>query len=147
MRKEIPEEVSQKQITFDVEELEAILCPPPMNLPEFEPAYIDLKDGSQMVIRSLKKEEAKPLMNYVGEMMKVERDFYDIVGARVYSEILGWQRNRLKDSYQFVGLINGEAVGFANGRLMNEDIKISLHSLPYPLKCSSDHFKWSDKDY
>ena len=129
MRKEIPEEVSQRQITFDVEELEAILCPPPMNLPDFEPAYIELKDGSKMLIRSLRKEEAKPLMNYVGEMMKVERDFYDIVGARVYSEILGWLRNRLKDSYQFVGLINGEAVGFANGRLMNEDINISLHSL------------------
>jgi hypothetical protein len=61
--------------------------------------------------------------------MKVDHDFYDIVGSRVYSEILGWKRKRLKDPYTLVGLIDGVWAGFANGRLMNEDINISLHTM------------------
>ena len=64
-------------------------------------------------------------------MVDNEKDFYDIVGARVYAEILGWVRNRLKDPYQMVGLIDGELVGFANGRVMNDDVNISLHTMAF----------------
>jgi hypothetical protein len=35
----------------------------------------------------------------------------------------------LKDPYQLVGLIDGEWVGFANGRLVSEEINISLHTM------------------
>ena len=59
----------------------------------------------------------------------MDHDFYDIVGARVYSEVLGWYRKRLKDPYTLVGLVDGVWAGFANGRLMNEDINISLHTM------------------
>ncbi len=74
-------------------------------------------------------EEAPKLMGYMKRVMEVEHDFYDIVGARVYAEILGWYRNRLKDPYTLVGLIDGQLAGFCNGRLMNEDINISLHTM------------------
>jgi hypothetical protein len=47
----------------------------------------------------------------------------------VYAEILGWYRKRRKDPYTLIGLIDGKWVGFANGRLMNSRINISLHTM------------------
>ncbi len=129
MLREIPEKVSQEKITFDVRELEAILAPPPTTMPPFEPCFIKLKDGSRMVIREARKDEAPKMLEFIKKMIDVDHDFYDIVGVRVYAEILGWYRNRLKDPYQLLGLLDGEWVGFANGRMMNDDISISLHSL------------------
>ena len=35
--------------------------------------------------------------------MKVEHDFYDIVGVRVYAEILAVPRKRIKDPFTLVG--------------------------------------------
>jgi hypothetical protein len=71
------------------------------------------------------------------KLMHVEHDFYDIVGARVYSEILGWARKRLKDPYTLVGLIDGVWAGFANGRLMSEDVNISLHTMAISVAAAS----------
>ena len=129
MKVDLPCKVSQENITIDAREIEAMLRGPAMELPPFEPAYINLKDGSKMVIRAAKLEEAPLMMEYAAKVMQAKHDFYDIVGARVYSEILGWYRHRLKDPYTLVGLIDGMWVGFANGRLMNEDINISLQSM------------------
>lgn len=131
MKKVPPEKVSQEQVVFKVEELEPLLSPDPMIVPPFEPASVKVKTGETMLIRPLKKEEAPLLLGYLEKIMKVDHDFYDIVGVRVYAEILGWVRNRLKDPYQMVGLIDGHLVGFCNGRLMNEDISISLHTMAY----------------
>lgn len=131
MKKAPPEKISQELVTFKAEELEPILSPDPMNIPQFEPAAIKVKTGQTMVIRPLKKDEAPMLLNYLKKIMEVDHDFYDIVGVRVYAEILGWMRNRLKDPYQMVGLIDGHLVGFCNGRLMNEDVSISLHTMAY----------------
>jgi hypothetical protein len=69
------------------------------------------------------------MMGYIKKVMEADHDFYDIVGARVYAEILGWYRKRLKDPYTLVGLIDGVWAGFANGRLMDEDVNISLHTM------------------
>lgn len=131
MKKTPPEKVSQETITFNVAELEPLLSPPPMAIPPFEPAMAKLKSGETMLIRPLKMEEAPLLLAYVKKLIDVDHDFYDIVGARVYAEILGWMRNRLKDPYQLIGLVDGHAVAFGNGRLMNNDINISLHSLAF----------------
>ncbi|MFC2048824.1 N-acetyltransferase [Elusimicrobiota bacterium] len=131
MRKEVPVKVSQEQITFDVEELEPILCGPAMNLPPFEPAYVELKDGKKMLIRKLEKEEAPLILDIIRPMIEKADDFYDIVGVRVYAEILGWLRNRLKDPFQLIGIVEGEIAGFCNGRMMNDDIAISLHTMAY----------------
>jgi len=131
MRKEPPEKVSQSQIVFDVSEIEPLLSGPALDVPPWEPVTVKLNSSETMLIRSLKKEEAPLLLSYLKKVMEVEHDFYDIVGARVYAEVLGWYRNRLKDPYTFVGLIDGKLVGFANGRLMNEEINISLHSMAF----------------
>jgi len=90
---------------------------------------ITLKDGRTMVIREARIDEVPLMLDYMRKVMEIDHDFYDIVGARVYAEILGWYRKRLKDPYTLVGLIDGEWVGFANGRLLNEKINISLHTM------------------
>jgi hypothetical protein len=63
--------------------------------------------------------------------MKVEKDFYDIVGVRVYAEILGWARKRMKDPFTLVGLVDGEWLGLANGRVWDENVAISLHTMTF----------------
>lgn len=129
MKVEPTERLTKNTLNIDAREVEAILQAPPMDIPPYEPAMVKLKDGSTMVIRSAKFEEAPMMLEYVGKVMKVDHDYYDIVGSRIYAEILGWLRKRLKDPYTLVGLIDGLWVGFANGRLFNEDISISLHSM------------------
>ncbi|HEY3343517.1 MAG TPA: hypothetical protein VGJ97_01230 [Anaerolineaceae bacterium] len=126
---EPPEKVSQEQITIDVREIEPLLEAPAMDLKPWPGAMITLKDGRTMYIREAKIEEAPMMIAYMKRVMETDHDFYDIVGARVLAELLGWQRKRLKDPYVLVGLINGQWVGFANGRIMNEDINISLHTM------------------
>lgn len=129
MRLETPEKVSENQLTIDVREIEPLLQAPPMDLKPFPDAMVKLKDGRTLYIREAKIEEAPLMLEHIKKYMDVDHDFYDIVGARVYSEILGWYRQRLKDPYTLVGMIDGLWVGFANGRLMNEDINISLHTM------------------
>ena len=102
---------------------------PKMDVPPFPECQIQLKDGRYLYIREAKLEEVPAMLGYMEKLMKVEHDFYDIVGSRVYSEILGWKRKRLKDVYTLVGLVDGVWAGFANGRLVNEDINISLHTM------------------
>jgi hypothetical protein len=129
MRLEPPEKVSQEQITLDVREIEPLLQAPAMDLKPWPMATIKLKDGRTMLIREAKMEEAPLMMDYMKKVMESDHDFYDVVGARVYAELIGWYRKRLKDPYTLVGLIDGQWVGFANGRLLSEDINISLHTV------------------
>jgi hypothetical protein len=129
MRLEPPEKVSEEQLTIDVREIEPLLQGYPMDMKPWPGAMVRLKDGRTLYIREAKIEEAPMMMEYMKKVMEVDHDFYDIVGARVYSEILGWYRKRLKDPYTLVGLIDGLWAGFANGRLMSEEINISLHTM------------------
>lgn len=129
MRLETPCEVTRPQVTFDVEEIEPILQAPPMDLAPWKPATIELKDGRQLYIREAKLEEAPMMMDYVMKVMQAKHDFYDVVGARVYAELAGWYRKRLKDPYVLVGIVDGQLAGFANGRLMSKEINISLHTM------------------
>jgi hypothetical protein len=126
---EPPEKISQEQITINVSEIEPLLQAPPMDIKPWPGAMIQLKDGRTMYIREARREEAPAMLQYMKRLTEVDHDFYDIVGARVYAEILGWYRQRLKDPYTLLGLIDGQWVGFANGRLMSEDINISLHTM------------------
>jgi hypothetical protein len=129
MRLPTPEKVTESKVTFDVEEIEPLLQAPAMDIKPWPNAMVTLKDGRTMLIREAKMEEAPMMMEYMKKVMDVDHDFYDIVGARIYAEILGWYRKRLKDPYTLVGLIDGLWVGFANGRLLSEDINISLHTM------------------
>jgi len=126
---ETPTKVSQETITLDVREIEPLLQAPAMGMAPWPGATITLKDGREMYIREATLDEAPAMMQYVKRLMDEDHDFYDVVGARVYAELAGWFRRRLKDPYTLVGLVDGEWVGFANGRLMNKDINISLHTM------------------
>jgi hypothetical protein len=128
---ELPTKVTYEQFTVDVREIEPLLQPPPMNLPPWPESTMTLKDGRILYIRQAKLDEVPAMLGYMKKVMEVEHDFYDIVGVRVYGEILGWYRKRLKDPFTLVGLIDGEWVGFANGRVMNKDIAISLHTMVF----------------
>ncbi len=129
MRLEPPCEVSRPQVTFDVEEIEPILQAPPMDLKPWPGATIELKDGRTLYIREARLDEAPMMMDYVMKVMQSTHDFYDVVGARVYAELAGWYRKRLKDPYTLVGILDGEWAGLANGRLMSQEINISLHTM------------------
>jgi hypothetical protein len=124
-----PTEASQDHINIDVREIEPLLQGPAMNFAPWPGAMIELKDGRTLYIREAILDEAPELMSYMKRVMETEHDFYDVVGSRVHAELAGWYRKRLKDPYTLVGLIDGEWVGFCNGRLMNEDINISLHTM------------------
>ncbi len=80
-----------------------------MKMEPWPGATVELRDGRTLYIREAKMEEAPLMLSYVEQVMKTEHDFYDIVGARVYAEILGWYRKRLKDPYTLVGcsMVNG----------------------------------------
>lgn len=129
MKFELPEKASEETLQIDAREVEALLQGPKMDLKPWPGAQVKLKDGRLLYIREARLEEAPKMLTYMEKIMKVDHDFYDIVGARVYSEILGWYRSRLKDPYTLVGLIDGKWAGFANGRLMSEDVNISLHTM------------------
>jgi hypothetical protein len=126
---DLPEKASEETLNIDCREIEAMLQGPAMKLKPWPGAQVKLKDGRILFIREARLDEAPKMLGYMEKIMHVDHDFYDIVGARVYSEILGWYRHRIKDPYQLVGLIDGQWAGFANGRLMNEDINISLHTM------------------
>lgn len=131
MRVEPPTPVSVEEMKIDVREIEAILSSPPMNLPPWPEAQVTLKDGRIVYIRSIQESDIRPMLGYLERVMKVEKDFYDIVGVRVYGEVLALLRKRLKDPFTMVGLIDGEWLGFANGRVWDKTRAISLHTLTF----------------
>ncbi len=133
--------VSQDVITFSVSEIEAILQAPLLDVPPFAPRSVILSSQSgeaeTMLIRPARREEAPSLLRFISEKffgaedLDQAPDFTDLIGARVYAEVLGWYRARLKDSYNLLALSGGELIGLANGRLMNEEININLHTLAF----------------
>ncbi len=131
MKLQPPVNVSQQQISIDVSEIEPLLQAPPMDVPAWPEAMIKLNDGRILYIRQAELDDVPLMLEYMKRVMEVDRDFYDIVGARVYAEILGWARKRLKDPFHLIGLIDGVWAGLANGRFMNEDIAISLHTMAF----------------
>ncbi len=131
MKRQPPEKVSQEEIVFKVEEIEPLLSGFPMDVPHWSPMYIELPKGKTMVIREMLVEEVPLLLPAVRKLLDIDHDFYDVVGARVYAELLGWYRNRLKDPYNLVGIVDGQLAAFANGRLMDRDVNISLHTLAF----------------
>jgi hypothetical protein len=126
-----PVPVSVDKISIDVSEIEGLLQPPPMDLPKWQDSSFLLKDGRTMLIREMTDDDIPQLLEFMKLVMEEEKDFYDIVGARVYSEILAVKRKRLKDAFTLLGLIDGEFVGFANGRFWDKDIAISLHTMAF----------------
>jgi hypothetical protein len=112
-----------------IEELEKSLRPPELVLKTYPPKVITLASGEKMVVREAKREEIGVLLETVHPLVGVPKDFYDIVAARMYAELLGWYRYRVANEFVLVGAVNGEIAGIVNSRLVDKDVGMSLHTL------------------
>ena len=110
-------------------ELEAVLRAPEVYQASYPPKVITLANGKKLVVREVSREDVPVLLDAVHPTLKIERDYYDVVGARLYAELLGWYRYRVRNEYCLVGQIDGILVGIVNGRMMDQNIGISLHTL------------------
>lgn len=110
-------------------ELEAVLRPQQYDMPFYPPKVITLANGKKLVVRAITREEVPDLLKSVKPCITIERDYYDIVSARLYGELLAWYRHRVKTEYCLVGQVDGYVVGAANGRMENEKVGMSYHTL------------------
>jgi hypothetical protein len=110
-------------------EIEAYLRPPEAEMAPYPAKVITLATGKKLVVRQVDREVVPTLLEAVMPTLQVERDFYDIVGARLYSELLGWYRYRVRDEFCLIGQIDGFLVGIVNSRMFSPELGISLHTL------------------
>jgi len=110
-------------------ELEAVLRPPKIDMAPYPPKVITLANGKRLVVRQAEREDVPILLKAVHPAMFISRDYYDVVSARLYGELLAWYRYRVHNEYCLMGQIDGYLVGVVNGRLVNRDIGMSYHTL------------------
>lgn len=110
-------------------ELEKILRPAEIDMPQYPAKVITLATGKQMVVRSAERDEVPVILKAVKPTVNIPRDYYDIVGARLYAELLGWYRYRVRNEYCLLGQVDGILVGIVNGRMLSKRVGISLHTL------------------
>lgn len=110
-------------------DVEKILRPVDHDYPPFPPKFVQLANGEHMVIRQVFRDEIPDILPHVESLIDVERDYYDIVAARVYAELLGYYRYRVQDEYVLIGQINGELAAIVNGRFVNSELGMSYHTL------------------
>ncbi|MBI3037707.1 hypothetical protein HYY75_01465 [bacterium] len=125
-----------------IDELEKRLRPVEKKLPPYPPKVITLASGEKMVVRQATRDDGPVLLETVRPLIDVERDFYDVVAARVYSELLGWYRYRVADEYCLVGTIDGVIASLVNGRTVNETTGMSYHTITIKrgLRCGAQMF-------
>ena len=110
-------------------ELEAVLRPMQYPMPPYPPKVITLANGKKMVVRQAVREDVPAILKSVHPCLFIERDYYDVVSARLYGELLAWYRHRVKSEYCLMGQVDGYLVGVVNGRLENEKVGMSYHTL------------------
>ncbi len=110
-------------------DLEKILRPVDTPMKPYEPKYMLLASGEAVVVRQVERDEIPDLLKHVEPLLHVERDFYDVVAARVYSELLAHYRHRYQDQYVLAVQIDGELAAIVNGRQVNPKLGMSLHTL------------------
>ena len=110
-------------------ELEGYLRPPEMKLPPYPPKVITLATGGKLVVRQVDRDAVPILLEAIKPTLQVARDYYDIVGVRLYGELLGWYRYRTRDEFCLIGQIDGLLVGIVNSRLFSPELGISYHTL------------------
>jgi len=110
-------------------DLEQILRPIDSPLAPYPPKFMTVASGETLVIRQVDRDEIPTLLLHVEPLLHVERDFYDVVAARVYAELLAYYRYRMQDEYVLVGQIGGHLAAIVNGRTVNPRQGMSLHTL------------------
>jgi hypothetical protein len=112
-----------------IDALEAKLRPPADDLAPYPSKLITLASGEQMVVREARLADAGALLGTVYPLLGVPKDYYDIVAARMYSEILGWFRYRVANEFVIVGAIDGVIAGIVTSRHVKAGLGMSLHTL------------------
>ena len=92
-------------------ELEVYLRPPEFPQAPYPAKVITLANGKRMVVREARREEVPTLLKVVHPTLFIHKDYYDIVGARLYAELLGWYTYRVQNEYCLVGQVDGIIVG------------------------------------
>ena len=110
-------------------DLEGVLRAPPIEMAEYPPKIITLANGKKMVVRQADIKDVPVLLDAIRPTLDIPRDYYDIVGARLYAELLGWYRHRVRNEYCLVGQVEGYLVGIVNGRMVDQNIGMSYHTL------------------
>ena len=110
-------------------ELEALLRSPASRMAPYPPKVITLATGKQLVVRPVERKDVPTLLQAIRPAIDIPRDYYDIVGARLYAELLGWYRYRVRDHYCLAGQVDGILVGGVNGRMVTPEIGMSYHTM------------------
>jgi hypothetical protein len=110
-------------------DLEKILRPVDSAMKPYEPKYMMLASGEAVVVRQVDRDEIPDLLKHVEPLIHVERDFYDVVAARVYAELLGYYQHRFQDQYVLALQVDGELAAIVNGRQVTPTLGLSLHTL------------------
>jgi len=95
----------------------------------YPPKTITLANGKIMVIRQASREDVPDILKSVHPCLFIERDYYDVVSARLYGELLAWYHHRVKSEYCLMGQVDGFLVGVVNGRMETEKVGMSYHTL------------------
>lgn len=95
----------------------------------YPPKTVLLPTGERMVVREAAREEVPKLLQAITPLLTVARDFYDIVAARQYAELLGWYRRRVRNEFCLVGIVDGKLAGIVNNRAYDQKRHVSLHTL------------------
>jgi hypothetical protein len=112
-----------------IDQLEMKLRPPATQLAPYPAKLITLASGEKMVVREARRDDTGALLGTVYPLLAVAKDYYDIVAARMYSEILGWFRYRVANEFVIVGAIDGVIAGIVTSRHVKDGLGMSLHTL------------------
>lgn len=110
-------------------DLEKILRPVDQPMAPFPAKYVTLASGEPMVVRQIERDEVPDVLPFIEPLIHVERDFYDLVAARVYAELLSYARHRVQNEYVLVAQIHGELAAVVNGRQVTPQLGMSLHTI------------------
>ncbi len=69
------------------------------------------------------------LLKVVHPTLFIDRDYYNVVGARVYAELLAWQYYRVQNEFCLIGQVDGILAGLVNSRMYTQGTGMSLHTL------------------
>ncbi len=94
----------------------------------YPPKTVLLPTGERMLVREAAREEVPKILEAIRPLLTVERDFYDIVAARQYAELLGWYRRRVRNEFCLVGIVDGKLAGVVNTRAYDQKTHVSYHT-------------------
>ncbi|KUO40107.1 MAG: hypothetical protein AVW06_02920 [Hadesarchaea archaeon DG-33-1] len=92
--------------------------------------------GYEMIISQATKQDIPMILDALKTFTTQEKDYYDLVTSRFYSELVAWKYGVLKNHYCLIAKIGGVEgkyadmlLGLANGRMQDEKTGISYHTV------------------